>query len=125
MIKANRVETWQKYNVALQTLKPFGVELPTVPNDCEHNGHMYYLKVRDIVQREQLIAHLKTNQIIAVFHYIPLHSSPAGMAFSVFHGEDNYTTKESERLVRLPMYYGMSMKEIEKVIKIIQEFFYE
>uniref|UniRef100_A6VTI5 TDP-4-keto-6-deoxy-D-glucose transaminase n=1 Tax=Marinomonas sp. (strain MWYL1) TaxID=400668 RepID=A6VTI5_MARMS len=123
-IKANRIETWKKYNDAFQSLIPFGVELPSLPNDCAHNGHMYYLKVRDIEQREQLIEYLKSNQIIAVFHYIPLHSSPAGEAFSVFHGEDNYTTKESERLVRLPLYYGMSVKEREKVIATIQEFIY-
>lgn len=123
IIKADRVETWQKYNDAFQTLKTFGVELPTVPNNCEHNGHMYYLKVRDIEQRGQLISYLKDNGIMAVFHYIPLHSAPAGKNFTTFFGEDNFTTIESERLVRLPLYFGMSNAEREKVIQSVIEFF--
>lgn len=123
LIKANRLDTWKKYNDAFQSLIPLGVKLPIVPNDCDQNGHMYYLKVRDIEQREQFIEYLKTNQIMATFHYIPLHSSPAGKAFSVFHGEDNSTTKESERLVRLPLYYGIKTEEIEKVVSVTLRFF--
>ena len=123
LIKANRIKTWENYNNAFQPLKSCGVELPTVPNVCEHNGHMYYLKVRDIEQRGQLIEYLKTNQIMAVFHYIPLHSSPAGEVFSIFNGKDKHTTKESERLVRLPLYYGITTEELEKIVSVILRFF--
>lgn len=122
-IKVNRIATWNKYNQAFQSLLQYGVELPSVPDDCEHNGHMYYLKLKDITQRECFIQHLKDNQIMAVFHYIPLHSSPAGEEFSRFEGEDKYTTKESERLVRLPMYYGMKKNDLQKVMAIIIGFF--
>lgn len=125
LIKQNRLKAWSTYNDAFQTLKSFGVELPTVPNDCEHNGHMYYLKVRDIEQREQFIEYMKINKIMAVFHYIPLHSAPAGKEFTVFSGDDNYTTAESERLVRLPLYYGITEDELNHVVKTIVGFFIE
>ncbi|WP_392386217.1 dTDP-4-amino-4,6-dideoxygalactose transaminase [Marinomonas primoryensis] len=123
MIKEDRLETWSTYNDAFQSLKSFGVELPTVPNDCQHNGHMFYLKLRDIKQREEFIKYLKTNQIVAVFHYIPLHSAPAAKDFTVFTGNDNYTTSESERLVRLPMYYGMERADLESTINLTLAFF--
>jgi dTDP-4-amino-4,6-dideoxygalactose transaminase len=123
MIKGDRLKTWSTYNDAFQSLKSFGVELPTVPNDCQHNGHMFYLKLRDIKQREEFIKYLKTNQIMAVFHYIPLHSAPAGKDFTVFTGNDNYTTSESERLVRVPMYYGMEQADLESTINLTLAFF--
>lgn len=123
LIKQNRLKTWSTYNDAFQSLTSYGVELPTLPNDCEHNGHIYYLKVRDIEEREQFIEYLKANNIMAVFHYIPLHTSPAGKDFAVFNGDDNYTTSESERLVRLPMYYGMDRVDLEYTTKLILAFF--
>lgn len=99
------------------------VELPTIPADCVHNAHMFYLKCRDLEERTALIRHLKANDILAVFHYIPLHSAPAGMKFGRFDGADVYTTAESERLVRLPMYYGLTEADRNKVIAKVLEFY--
>lgn len=94
-----------------------------IPKDCEHNAHMYYIKTKDINERTKLIQYLKDNGIQAVFHYIPLHSAPAGKEFGRFHGEDKYTTKESERLVRLPIYYNMAKEDSKKVVQAIHEFY--
>ena len=99
------------------------VELPTIPADCVHNAHMFYLKCRDLEERTALIRHLKANDILAVFHYIPLHSAPAGQKFGRFDGADVYTTAESERLVRLPMYYGLTEADRNKVIAKVLEFY--
>jgi len=99
------------------------VELPVIPDECTHNAHMYYLKCKDIEQRTSLINHLKENGVWAVFHYIPLHSAPAGEKFGRFNGEDEVTTKDSERLVRLPMYYGMSDADSDKVIEEVTSFY--
>lgn len=100
-ITQNRISIWEEYNVALNSLAQQElIELPTVPEDCQHNGHMFYLKLKDMEQRTAFIEHLKSEGIMAVFHYIPLHSSSAGLRFSRFHGEDVFTTKESKRLVR-------------------------
>lgn len=87
------------------------IELPTIPGDCCHNAHMFYIKCRGLKERTALIAFLKDKGIAAVFHYVPLHSAPAGLKFGRFHGTDIYTTKESERLLRLPLYYGMSNED--------------
>ncbi len=92
------------------------VELPTIPEGCVHNAHMFYLKCKNLEERTAFIRHLKANDILAVFHYILLHSAPAGEKFGRFDGEDVYTTAESERLVRLPMYYGLTDADREKVI---------
>ena len=88
-----------------------------------HNAHIFYLKVKDIKQRMELIDYLKANGINSVFHYIPLHSAPAGLRFGRFHGEDKYTTKDSERLLRLPLYYGIGDDDVEKVVDKVKEFF--
>lgn len=98
------------------------VTLPFVPEDCEHNAHMFYIKVRDEAERIKLIDFLKQRGVWAVFHYIPLHSTLAGKKFGRFSGEDRYTTKESLRLLRLPMYYGLKEEEIEFVIRAVYEF---
>ena len=95
----------------------------TIPADCVHNAHMFYLKCRDLEERTALIRHLKANDILAVFHYIPLHSAPAGKKFGRFDGADVYTTAESERLVRLPMYYGLTEADRNKVIAKVLEFY--
>ena len=125
-INQNRINTWNTYNKAFQTLKQLGlVDLPTIPEDCQHNAHMYYLKLANIERRSEFIEYLKANDIMAVFHYIPLHSSPAGKQFGMFVGEDVFTTTESERLIRLPMYYGLDSATIEKVTNTIKEFFNE
>lgn len=123
-INHNRLNTWDLYFELLQGLKEAGhIELPYVPEECAHNAHMFYIKTKDLEERSALIKHLKGNDILAVFHYIPLHTAPAGMRFGRFHGEDKYTTKESERLLRLPMYYGLEKNKVEYVAKKIIEFY--
>lgn len=124
IINNNRLKSWNTYYDLLKPLANKGcIELPSIPEGCTHNAHMFYIKAKDLTERTKLIAYLKENGISAVFHYIPLHSSPAGKQFGTFFGEDRYTTKESERLLRLPMYYGLKEEDIEKVAKIIKEFY--
>lgn len=124
IINDNRLKSWNTYYELLTPLKEKGcIDLPIVPEGCVHNAHMFYIKTKDLEERSKLIAFLKENGIGAVFHYIPLHSSPAGQQFGRFHGEDKYTTKESERLLRLPMYYGLEKKDIEYVVSKIKEFY--
>lgn len=123
-INDNRMATWNAYHDAFRPLADAGkVELPTIPADCVHNAHMFYLKCRNLEERTALIRHLKANDILAVFHYIPLHSAPAGQKFGRFDGADVYTTAESERLVRLPMYYGLTEADRNKVIAKVLEFY--
>lgn len=123
-IENDRMNSWNEYNMAFQSLRDEGkIELPTVPEDCDHNAHMYYLKCRDLQERTALILYLKENDINAVFHYIPLHSAPAGYKYGRFSGKDVYTTRESERLVRLPMYYGLTKTDRDKVIICVKKFF--
>lgn len=125
-INQDRLATWQKYYNGLKELEDKGlIELPTIPNGCVQNAHMFYIKVKDIDSRAKLIEHLKQHEIWAVFHYVPLHSAPAGLKFGRFDSEDVFTTSESERLVRLPMYYGMSESESAKVVSSIKGFFDE
>lgn len=123
-ITQNRLASWQAYHQGLTDLAQSGrITLPTIPANCQHNGHMFYIKCTDLAERTALLAHMKQNGILAVFHYVPLHSAPAGLQFSRFHGEDHYTTQESERLVRLPVWYGMGNDVIAQVISAIQSFF--
>jgi len=123
-ITAWRMKRWNQYNAALQDLKTAGkIDLPTVTAGCKHNAHMYYIKCRDIAERTALTAFLKQREINAVFHYIPLHSAAAGRRFGRFHGEDRYTTRESERLLRLPMYYGLTAEDCDTVIHALHEFY--
>jgi len=123
-INANRLGTWNAYHKAFRELQDAGrIGLPTVPKECVHNAHMYYIKCRDLDDRTAFIRFMKEREIGCVFHYVPLHSAPAGLKFGRFHGEDRYTTKESDRLVRLPMYYGMTEKDRETVIGAVLEFF--
>lgn len=124
IINDNRITSWNKYYEALKPLADARkIELPVIPDGCVHNAHMFYIKAKDLEERTKLIAHLKQNGVGAVFHYIPLHSAPAGQAFGRFHGEDKYTTKESERLCRLPMYYGLTDEDINTVIKAVFDFY--
>lgn len=120
-ITADRMRTWKRYDEAFRNLGYFGV--PTIPEGCEHNAHMYYIKVKDLTERKELIEHLAGRGIHAVFHYVPLHSSQAGRKYGRFCGEDVYTTKESERLLRLPLYYGMEEKDLEYVIACVREYY--
>ncbi len=119
-----RLAVWEQYKKELTPLAEAGkIELPVVPKDCVHNAHMFYIKAAEIEERTQLETFLKANNIWAVFHYIPLHSAPAGRRFGRFHGEDKYTTKESERLLRLPMYYGLKEEEVSYICEKVREFY--
>ena len=125
-INENRINSWNIYYDGLQELEDKGfLKLPTIPDACSHNAHMFYIKVKDLETRTELLEYLKQNDILSVFHYIPLHSAPAGLKFGRFDGADVCTTTESERLVRLPMHYGMNIGSIEKVIKNVKGFFNE
>ena len=123
-ITADRMATWNRYNEAFKELAEAGkVELPFIPEECTHNAHMFYLKCKDLEERTALISFLKENDILAVFHYVPLHTAPAGLKYGRFHGEDKYTTKESERLVRLPLYYGLEPEKTDYIIEKVKEFY--
>ena len=123
-INDNRLHSWNEYNKAFKPLEEQGlVSLPVIPEDCVHNAHMYYLKCRSLEERTEFINFLKERGVMAVFHYVPLHSAPAGLKFGRFHGEDKYTTADSDRLVRLPMYYGLSEEDRNTVINAVKEFY--
>ena len=120
----DRMASWNLYYENLLPLQQAGkIELPYIPEDCVHNAHMFYVKAKDLEERSSLIKFLKENEISTVFHYIPLHGAPAGQKFGRFHGEDVYTTKESERLTRLPLYYGLEAEKVLKVCDKIKEFY--
>lgn len=124
-IQEDRMKTWNRYYAELLDIKNKGIiELPIVPDNCNHNAHMFYIKTEDIHERDRLIEFLASKNIKAVFHYIPLHTAPAGMRFGRFYGEDRYTTKESERLLRLPLYYKMEEKDVDRVIKAVKLFYH-
>ena len=123
-INNDRLATWNTYQEAFRSLEAAGkVALPTIPEDCVHNAHMYYLKCKDLEERTEFISYLKEHGVQAVFHYVPLHSAPAGAKFGRFHGEDKYTTDTFERLLRMPMYYGLTHDEVEFVCDKIKEFY--
>ena len=119
-----RLGIWNRYYNGLKKLEDEGrIDLPFIPEGCVHNAHMFYIKAKDLEERTALIKYLKENGIQAVFHYIPLHTAPAGKKFGRFHGEDVYTTKESERLMRLPLYYGLKDEEVDYIIEKVKEFY--
>ncbi|MBP3205753.1 MAG: dTDP-4-amino-4,6-dideoxygalactose transaminase [Lachnospiraceae bacterium] len=119
-----RLALWNRYYENLESLEAGGkIARPVIPEGCKHNAHMFYLKAAEIEERSRLITYLKQNEILAVFHYIPLHTAPAGLKYGRFHGEDVYTTKESERLVRLPMYYGLTMEQVDYICSKVKEFY--
>ena len=123
-INDDRLSSWNAYYEGLKPLADAGkIELPVIPDGCVHNGHMFYIKAKDLQERTALISFLKTRDVNAVFHYVPLHSAPAGYKFGRFAGEDLYTTKESERLLRLPMYYGLKKEDLQHVIESVKEFY--
>ena len=122
-IQKKRMEIYEYYHRNLADLAAEGkLEQPYVPQECEHNAHMYYLKVKDMKVRTRLLAYLRENGICSVFHYVPLHSAPAGQKFGRFAGEDVYTTKESERLLRLPMFYNLDMEDVKRIVDVIHKF---
>lgn len=119
-----RKARWNQYYEILKPLQDQGIiTLPTVPDGCEHNGHMFYIKTKDMLERTELIQFMKDNDILTVFHYVPLHSAPAGLKFGRFHGEDRYTTAESERLLRLPMFYQLTKEQVELIAGRVKEFY--
>ena len=123
-INNNRLASWNRYYNTLRPLMEKGtIGLPYIPQECTHNAHMFYIKAKDLGERTALINHLKAKGIASAFHYVPLHSAPAGKKYGVFYGEDKYTTKESERLLRLPMYYDLSAGDIDRVVEGIFEFY--
>ena len=123
-INEDRLQSWRLYYNGLSELRDRGyIDLPYVPKECIHNAHMFYIKAENLQVRTELIEHLKRNNVNAVFHYVPLHSSVAGRKYGVFHGKNRYTSSESDRLVRLPMYYGLKKNEIQAVIDSIRSFY--
>jgi len=123
-VKNDRVASWHKYAKELAELTQQGhIELPTLPDYATNNGHMFYLKCRDLEERTALITHLRKAEIGAVFHYVPLHSSKAGLQFGEFIGEDKITTSHSERLLRLPLFYGITESELSRVVDKVKSFY--
>ncbi len=123
-INQSRLNTWEFYFRELTPLYEKGrISLPFVPKECQHNAHMFYIKCADLTERTRLINYLKEHDILSVFHYVPLHTAPAGRRFGCFHGEDRYTTKESERIIRLPLYYGIKDEDREKVVQVVRKFY--
>lgn len=122
-ITASRMAAWDRYRECLKSFEDNGrIELQHIPEYCEHNAHMFYIKLKDIGDRQSCIDYLKQNEINSVFHYIPLHTAPAGMDFGYFAGEDKYTTKDSERLLRLPLYYGLAADDAEYISSKLIEY---
>lgn len=123
-INDDRMASWNFYHDELKELADAGkIELPFIPEGCVHNAHMFYIKCKDLEERTKLISYARENGVQFVFHYVPLHSAPAGLKFGRFNGKDEYTTKESERLMRLPMYYGLLKEAKEQVVKVIKDFY--
>ena len=119
------MDIWERYYKELSPYNGKQITLPIIPEGCVHNAHMFYIKFPSIKERTEFISYMKENDILAVFHYIPLHTAPAGIKYGRFDGQDEFTTKESERLVRLPLYFGMAAEDLEKVIKTIKDFLNE
>lgn len=123
-ITEKKMQLWRKYWVGLRQLERDGfIELPVIPEKCTHNAHLFYLKTRGLEERNQLINHLNSYGVQSVFHYVPLHSAKAGRAFGRFCGEDIYTTRESERLLRLPLFPDLKEDEVDKINEIIYQFY--
>ena len=118
------MDRWNQYRELLMPLAEEGrIEMPYIPEHCSHNAHMFYIKTKDMEERTRLIDFLKERGVWAVFHYVPLHSAPAGIKYGRFHGEDKYTTKESDRLLRLPMYYKLTADEVEYIVEQVKAFY--
>ena len=123
-ITQHRLDCWERYYDGLRPLMKQGrIDLPHIPEGCRHNAHIFYIKTRDIKERTELSKHLKNDEIESVFHYIPLHSAPAGLKFGRFSGADVYTTRESERLLRLPMHCELDVADVDRICESIKEFY--
>lgn len=124
IINRNRLETWNTYYEALKILQDCGeIDLPFIPESCIHNAHMFYIKLRNLETRTRYINYMRNSNVLCVFHYVPLHSAPAGLKFGRFDNKDEYTTSESDRLVRLPMYYNINLSDVKYVIEKTLSFF--
>lgn len=124
-MNAHRLSLWNRYYELLAPLQERGIlDLPVIPEGCVHNAHMFYIKAKDLEERTALLSFLKENDILAVFHYVPLHTAPAGQKFGRFHGADTYTTKESERICRLPMFYKLTSEEVSYIAGKVKEFYH-
>lgn len=123
-INAKRISVWNYYQEALRDLADRGlIEVPYVPKECTHNAHMFYVKTKDLQERTDFIAFMDQKGIMTPFHYVPLHTAPAGRKYARFHGEDRYTTSESDRLVRLPLFYAITEEQMEYVVRMTKEFY--
>lgn len=123
-INYNRLQSWNFYYEALKPLAQMGkIEIPFIPENCQHNAHMFYIKANDLNERNDIIEYLKKNEVLSVFHYVPLHTSPAGLQHGCFHGSERFTTIESERLLRLPMYFELNVNDIAYVVSLINKFY--
>ena len=123
-INDDRLRSYERYMEAFRPMEEAGlIELPYVPDECKHNAHMFYIKCKDFEERKGLIKYLESNDILPASHYVPLHSSKAGVIYGEFRGEDRYTTKESERLLRLPMYYKLSEEDLDEVVMRVREYY--
>lgn len=124
IINNNRLITWRRYYSELSYLNENEkIKLPVIPDGCVHNAHMFYIKLKTLNDRTQFIEYMKENGVLCVFHYVPLHSAPAGKKYGIFVGEDKYTTSESDKLVRLPLYYNMKPEDIQYVIEQVKNYF--
>ncbi len=123
-ITEKRLKLWNRYYEILLPLQEHGIiQLPVIPEHCTHNAHMFYIKTKNLIERTELINFLKQKEIMAVFHYIPLHTAPAGLKYGHFFNEDKYTTKESERLLRLPMYYDLRLEQVDYIAEMVKQFY--
>lgn len=123
-INESRKNAWNRYYEGLKNLADAGkISLPVVPEECVHNAHMFYIKLADLEERTKFISYMKAAGVGVVFHYVPLHSAPAGLKFGRFDGEDEHTTPDSDRLVRLPMFYRISDEQVDYIISKIREYF--
>lgn len=122
IVKLKRRAIWERYYQNLKSLELEGlIKLPYIPQGCDHNAHIFYIKAGGVEQRQEIIEYLKSKQIQATFHYVPLHSAIAGKKFTEFRGEDNFTTQESEKILRLPMYYDLSLDEIDMICREVKK----
>lgn len=122
-INDNRLATWNRYWDEFKPYADIGkIVLPTIPKECVHNAHMFYIKFPDLEIRQSYIDYMKKNEILCAFHYVPLHSAPAGQKFGRFHGIDEYTTVDSDRLVRLPLYYNIATQDLNKIVQKTRSF---
>lgn len=123
-INDDRLRSWNCYYDNLRELEKKGhISIPKIPKECKHNGHIFYIKVINLAERTRLIEHLYKQHICALFHYVPLHTAPAGKKFGRFFNEDKFTTKESERLLRLPLYYQMDENDVNLVCEQIELYY--